>query len=325
MRLSLLHRTTEYRPLFAWFCLFTLIWISLLLFAGGVTTSIDAGMAFLDWPLSNGSVNPDGWTKDPEMRAEHSHRLLGMILGNLCIILVIWTQWREERVWVRRLAIALLLLVIFQGLLGGARVLFDVKNQPEFQDNALAQGFAVLHALGAMATLCLWVSLTVASSRWWIERRFGLKEKTLAKAFWWGLGLCGMLFVQILLGAIIRHKNVGLAIDSFPHSTPAGDWLPAYWNWAVVLNLGHRLGVVVITVFLLGFAVSIWRNSTTRTAFGWIIFLPIALTVLQILLGAQVIWSNLNAHAATAHHLVGAFLLAACWWITFACFRPRLA
>ena len=55
--------------------------ITLLLFAGGFTTSIKAGMAFLDWPLSNGSINPEGWLTETDKFAEHSHRLLGMQIG----------------------------------------------------------------------------------------------------------------------------------------------------------------------------------------------------------------------------------------------------
>jgi cytochrome c oxidase assembly protein subunit 15 len=51
-------RTSGYKPLLFLFCLFALGWITMLLYAGGMTTSIKAGMAFLDWPLSNGSVNP---------------------------------------------------------------------------------------------------------------------------------------------------------------------------------------------------------------------------------------------------------------------------
>lgn len=325
MRFFALHRTTAYRPVFAWFCYFSLVWITLLLFAGGVTTSIDAGMAFLDWPLSDGSINPPGWTADPAMRAEHSHRLLGMILGNLCIVLVAWTQWREARTWVRRLALALLLVVILQGLLGGGRVLLDVRNQLKFENNALAQGFAVLHAIGAVVTLCLWLSLTVGCSRWWIERRAGLSESSLAAVRWWGVGLCGAILVQVLLGAVIRHKNVGLAIDTFPYSTQAGDWLPVYWNWAVALNFAHRLGAVMISVLLVIVAVKIWRNSNLRATFGWMMLLPVGLTGLQVLLGAQLVWTHLHAHVATAHQLMGALLLAACWLITFACFRPALS
>ena len=72
------NRTDGYKPLFFLFCLFALGWITVLLYAGGMTTSIKAGMAFLDWPLSNGSVNPAGWLTESDKMAENSHRLLGM-------------------------------------------------------------------------------------------------------------------------------------------------------------------------------------------------------------------------------------------------------
>ena len=85
------NRTDGYKPLFFLFCLFALGWITVLLYAGGMTTSIKAGMAFLDWPLSNGSVNPAGWLTESDKMAEHSHRLLGMKIGLLSIGLFLWT------------------------------------------------------------------------------------------------------------------------------------------------------------------------------------------------------------------------------------------
>ena len=70
-----------YKPILFWFGFGTLVWITFLLYAGGFTTSIRAGMAFLDWPLSNGSINPEGWLENEDMMAEHSHRLLGPLWG----------------------------------------------------------------------------------------------------------------------------------------------------------------------------------------------------------------------------------------------------
>ena len=52
-------------------CLGALGWTVIVLQAGGFTTSINAGMAFLDWPLSNGSVNPKGWLTESDKFAEH--------------------------------------------------------------------------------------------------------------------------------------------------------------------------------------------------------------------------------------------------------------
>ena len=117
-------RTADYKPWLFAFCVFALCWITLLLFAGGFTTSIKAGMAFLDWPLSNGSLNPEGWRTEADKMAEHSHRLLGMKIGLLSIGLFLWTWLREERSSVRSLARVLVLVVILQGVMGGARVRF---------------------------------------------------------------------------------------------------------------------------------------------------------------------------------------------------------
>ena len=143
-------RTAHFKLGLFIYCLFALVSITLLLFAGGFTTSIKAGMAFLDWPLSNGSINPEGWLSEKDKFAEHSHRLLGMQIGIIAIGLVLWTFLREERAWVRKLAWALLGLVIFQGLLGGARVLFDQLNT-QAESNLLAQFFLVAHASGRRA------------------------------------------------------------------------------------------------------------------------------------------------------------------------------
>ena len=81
-------RTTPNRRLFG-LCLFALLWSILVLQAGGFTTSIHAGMAFLDWPLSNGSVNPPGWLTEIDKFAEHSHRLAATVLGLLAIAIAL--------------------------------------------------------------------------------------------------------------------------------------------------------------------------------------------------------------------------------------------
>jgi hypothetical protein len=78
-------------------CLFALGWSVLVLQAGGFTTSIRAGMAFLDWPLSNGSVNPPGWLTEIDKFAEHSHRLAAAGLGLLAIVIAVAHRLRESR------------------------------------------------------------------------------------------------------------------------------------------------------------------------------------------------------------------------------------
>ncbi len=287
-------------------------WATLLLYAGAYTTSIQAGMAFLDWPLSNSSINPDGWLTNEDMRAEHSHRLLGMKLGLLAIVLAVWTYLREARRGVRWLGIGLLGMVIFQGLLGGMRVLFDRLNIGT-DHNLIAQTFAVLHAMGAELTVCLLVALAVVCSRLWIERNAGLVGPVPSGLLRWGKIAVGVLAVQILLGAIMRHAGAGLAIQTFP-LTETGGLLPRAWTFPITINWLHRLGAAVATITLLVFVSKVYGSACTRRLRG-LGGLILFLLAVQIGLGAATIWTHKNPVMASNHMVVGAFLLASTWML----------
>ena len=315
------NRTFSYKPALFIFCVFALGWITLLLFAGGFTTTIRAGMAFLDWPLSNGSINPEGWTTESDKMAEHSHRLLGMIIGFLSIILFVWTWLREERAWVRASARYLLLIVILQGVLGGARVRFDALNT-QADHNLVAQSFAVAHACGAMIVLGLLVAITVGSSRRWIERDGGLTEPVPCAGRRWGIITTVGIFLQVLIGAIMRHAEAGLAIVKFPLAQP-GSLLPAYWDFDVAIHFAHRVGAVAVTVLMLIYLTKLWNHDATRKALFWGVLAVLGLLCVQIYLGALTIWTVRNPYVATLHHLIGAFLLASTWGLTLFTYRLR--
>ncbi len=57
---------------------------------GSLVTTNGAGMAFPDWPLSNGSLNPTGWLTNLFMFLEHSHRLFAGLVATLVIVLFCW-------------------------------------------------------------------------------------------------------------------------------------------------------------------------------------------------------------------------------------------
>src|SRR6187402_1866001 len=118
-------RSATYKPALAWFAAIGSAWVFVLVALGAFTTTIGAGMAFPDWPLSNGSVNPDGWLTEIDKFAEHSHRLFGTVMGLLAIATVVWLQLTEARAWLRKLSWAALAIVVVQGVLGGTRVLLD--------------------------------------------------------------------------------------------------------------------------------------------------------------------------------------------------------
>src|SRR5215212_9399645 len=126
-------RTITHKPALAVFAGIGSVWVFLLVTLGAFTTSIGAGMAFPDWPLSNGSINPAGWLENLSMFAEHSHRLTGMMMGLITIGIAAWLWLREDRAWLRQLGWWALGIVIVQGILGGQRVTLDAIAVPGFQ------------------------------------------------------------------------------------------------------------------------------------------------------------------------------------------------
>lgn len=313
------NRNSGYKRGLFFFAVFAMTWTTLLLYAGAYTTSIEAGMAFLDWPLSNSSVNPDGWLTDPEMRAEHSHRLLGVKLGLLSIGMVLWAWLGKARLSVRLLSGAILAMVILQGLLGGLRVLYDRLNTG-WDHNIVARSFAVLHACGAEIIICLLVTMVVLTSRPWIERNAGLTEPVSRRTQTLGLVAVIAIFIQILIGAIMRHAGAGLAIPTFP-LLPDGSLFPAYWSFPVTIHWLHRLGAVFVILALIAFGGKILGSRNTRGAFGWLVYVIFFLLAFQVFLGAATIWTQKNPVMASTHMLVGAFLLASTWMLTFLTFR----
>lgn len=286
-----------------------------LLYAGGFTTTIGAGMVFPDWPLSNGSLNPPGWTTDQAMLAEHGHRLMGGTVGLLCIGLVIFTHSVPSRTWLRRASWLALGFVVFQGLLGGLRVLLVNLD------------IATVHGVTAQIFLCLLVSLAVGCSAWW--QRIEVPETESDQKSWQGFrivgsALCLLVMLQLVIGAVMRHRGAGLAVPHFPQATADGAWLPTVWNWATQIHMAHRFGAVLIYAVLLIWLFRIFRHANIPTAAKRLGWAALALVHVQILLGAAVIWNLRQPIETTLHVLNGAIFLSVCWSMTFVFWKPKL-
>jgi cytochrome c oxidase assembly protein subunit 15 len=286
-----------------------------LLYAGGFTTTIGAGMVFPDWPLSNGSLNPPGWTTDQAMMAEHGHRLLGATVGSLCIVLCLWMWRSEDRSWLRRLSYLALVLVIVQGLLGGARVLLVNVD------------LAKVHGVLAQIFLCTLTAVAVGSSRWWTRIRVPDSGDEYRRWTWLrstGLAICLLTILQLVLGSILRHNGAGLAIPYFPHSAPDGGLLPVSWNWATQLNFAHR-GVAFLIFFLMtAWVIFLVRSPLTGTTVKKLAMAAFVVVNIQVALGASIIWSARAPIQTTLHVLNGAIFLSIGWDITFSFFKPTL-
>jgi heme a synthase len=189
------------------FAVFTACVTLLLIVAGALVTSNDAGLSVPDWPTSFGS-----WYKMPHMIGgilyEHGHRMLAEFVGLLTIALALWTWRIEKRRWLRWLALAALGTVIAQGILGGITVLFYLPPAVSSAHAALAQTF-----------FCIAVAIAVFTGRRWVEeqprtevdqRRPSLFTLTLLSIF--------VLYAQLILGAMFRHNG----LSWWPHVLHAG-------------------------------------------------------------------------------------------------------
>ncbi|MEZ6062894.1 MAG: COX15/CtaA family protein [Planctomycetaceae bacterium] len=172
---------------------------------GALVTTLKAGMAFADWPTSDGQnmlLYP--WLNDmrnTDKFVEHGHRLAGVLIGIVSIALVVVAFAFERRTWVRTMACAILVAVIAQGLLGGMRV---IANE---------QVLAMTHSItgGLFFTLTfLFAGLTKPRSSTRIESgtdSTGTNETVTMSSTAIGLALILPLAVlgQYVLGGMFRH------------------------------------------------------------------------------------------------------------------------
>lgn len=310
------HRRNVHRPLLAVFAGLGAAWVFVLVVLGAFTTSIGAGMVFPDWPLSNGSLNPTGWLDNLAMFAEHSHRLSAGVMSAVTIVLAVWLWRTESRVWLRKLAYFAVALVLVQALVGGLRVLLDHQHVA-MVNTSVGRLFAMLHACLAQLFVCTLIAIAVACTRAW--RKGGTGVSTSVRRA--GIVSCTLLFLQLAIAAVMRHSFAGLAIPTFPFSTPEGDWLPQSWDFRVGIHFAHRLMAVPITAAILWFALAIRRSPGGSLGMRLGASALISLLALQIMLGASIIWTQRSAHMTTAHVLVGAFTLAATFWLTWIAHR----
>lgn len=314
-----LPRTAGHKPALAAFSALAAAWVFVLVALGAFTTTINAGMAFPDWPLSNGSLNPKGWLTNLSMFAEHSHRLSAGMMTALTLVLAAWLWRTETRAWLRGLAYGAVGLVVAQAIVGGLRVLLD-RIHVESLDTSVGRLVAMLHACLAQAFACALVALAVSCSRVWISRPVPVGGRIRRL----GILCCALLFAQLAIGAVVRHSFAGLAIPTFPWSTSGGALLPPAWSFQVGIQFAHRAMACVIAVAVAAFAIAIWRDRGAPLAMRSGASALASLAALQILLGASIIRTQRAVDVTTGHVLVGALTLMTAFWLTWLAHRDAI-
>ena len=272
---------------------------------GGHTTTKGAGMAFPDWPLSNGSLNPDGWTDVGTAKSlEHSHRLVAGFVATLVILQFVWIRRVRGGVPSDTLALAgwAVAAVLAQALLGGLRVVLDPQGIAP-TTSAIATTFRVAHGCFAQVFLVLQVLVAARVSPVWNQIP---AHSSAAKIRRLAIVAIGLYFAQLIVGAAMRHPGAGLAIPTWPKV--GNDWLPAAWSTFIVLNFLHtRVISVLLAGHVIGLSPRVLRSVRQLARPG---LLLLVLVLVQFLLGVLVVWKAKHPHITTTHVVNGAAILA---------------
>ncbi len=245
----------------------------LLILAGGLVHSTGSGLACPDWPLCHGMFFPP---MVGNIRFEHGHRLIAGTVGLLTLATSILVL-RRERSGLRPYALAAVGSIVLQIILGGLTVIFRL---PDLVSTAhLAVGTAFF-------SLLVFLTVRIRSAGPYPALAPGRR-----RLIW----VCaGLVYIQMILGALVRHTESGLACPAIP---ACGDvWFPSPGS-PQGLQMIHRFGSILVLVL------TVWMYARLRriSAFeGWAAVI-VGLTGVQIVLGALSVVSGLRLWVVMAH------------------------
>jgi len=238
-----------------------------LIFVGGLVTSTGSALAVPDWPLAYGQIFPK---MVGGVFFEHGHRMVAAAVGLLMTVLACWIFAVEKRRWVSWLAAGALAAVVLQGVLGGITVLF-----------LLPPAVSVAHACLAQAFFCLTVTLAVVTGSSAVQQ--GAHDARLRRL---AIALTGSVYVQLILGAIVRHNEARSGVAF------------------------HVVWAACVTVLMALTVAHVVRHHRLEPLLLRPALLAAGLLAAQIALGIVTLWSDLAVIPTTAHVACGAAVLA---------------
>lgn len=292
----------------------------ILILWGAVVHNTGSSLACPDWPLCYNQLFPK---MEGGILIEHGHRLLGALVGIFSIAIVALTSMDRTKSkphsYLFKVSCFALFLVIAQGVLGGITVIYRLPT--------------------IVSTTHLGMSMLFFSTLIYIHHLAGSKDisnedriKNISEASkkyfqsnWkpiirHGILLAmALLFVQIILGAFLRHAGAGGACGLGPnYSLLCYDFENAKQSfWSDLpqgqLNMIHRLFGVVVFAAVSFFSIRTYHFFKTVKTIRIVSFLPFILISIQILLGVISVALNLSV-VPTTLHLAGATLTLATLW-----------
>jgi cytochrome c oxidase assembly protein subunit 15 len=296
----------------------------LLVLAGSLVTSTDSGLSVPDWPTTYGSnmftFPPSKWVGG--ILYEHGHRLVASSVGFFTIVLAAWLWAAEPRRWMRWLGVSALGAVVAQGVLGGLTVLFF-----------LPAAISTAHAGLAEIFFCLTIAIALFTSHDWITGYGVSARDTTAAAQQGGVDdsmlrlvattTTAFIYLQILVGATMRHTGAGLAIPDFP--LMFGHVIPDHWNPKIAIHFAHRVGAVIVSFAVLATSAHVWYHHRRRGELTRPATLVVGLVVTQVTLGALTVLSGRDVWLNSLHVVCGALVLTTSLVLTLRTWRVKFA
>jgi cytochrome c oxidase assembly protein subunit 15 len=271
----------HYNPRLHQFAVFSACLTLILVTAGALVTSNDAGLSIPDWPLAYNSLLPPFIGG---IRYEFTHRVIAACEIAISLIFAFWLWRAETRKKVRNFGWIAVGVVCAQAVLGGMTVIF---RQPVL--------VSVAHATLAQIFFCTVVSLALFTSRWWWQDVSTMEDNGTPRVRTLALATAVATLLQIVLGAEFRHKGLGI--------------------------VPHLIGAAVVTGMIFWTARALRRRFRTSPALTRCRIVLHSLIGTQLLLGAGAWWSRVATQTdpqpmpvmvtlTVAHVVVGALTLA---------------
>ena len=245
---------------------------------------------------------------------EYLHRILGRIVGLLCLVPYLWFLFCGKLSGKLKLkGLCLNILVISQGLMGWYMVKSGLVNVPEVSHYRLAAHLSLAFSVFGLA--------------WWmlldLDKKLDSKTNKNAVFFRpWAIGFLLLLCAQIAYGAFVSGMKAGYGFNTFPMM--GNEWKPEglfgltpYWKNFLEdkfsVQFIHRWMGTVLTLGLLVLGWKAYRSgllsSLQTRRMKWVI----GLVSLQFILGVSTILLIVEYQVSlpVIHQLVALFVFAA--------------